>query len=70
MQTQFQLDNYIDALINETHFLANLQDLISTLTSLCYMAVKVGIKSCRFAENVCSFVHAFPAGIVFTEQAQ
>ena len=33
MQTQFQLGNYIHACTNETHSLANLQDLIPTLAS-------------------------------------
>ena len=35
MQTQFQLGSYIHACTNETHVLANLQDVIPTLASLC-----------------------------------
>ena len=34
MQTQFQLDSYIYACTNETHSLANLQDLIPTLAAI------------------------------------
>ena len=34
MQTQFQLGSYIHACTNETHSLANLQDLIPTLAAV------------------------------------
>ena len=34
IQTQLQLGRYIHACINETHCLANLQDLISTLAGI------------------------------------
>ena len=55
--------SYIHACTNETHSIANLQDLIPTLASLCYLhiiiAAKVGIKSCRFAIECISFVHAW-----------
>ena len=37
MQTQFQLGGYIHAPKNETHSLANLQDLFPTLASLCFL---------------------------------
>ena len=45
---------------NETHSVANLQDLIPTLASkfrTIIIAAKVGIKSCRFATECVSFVH-------------
>ena len=35
MQTEFQLGSCIHVCTNETHSLANLQDLISTLAGLC-----------------------------------
>ena len=45
---------------NETHSVANLQDLIPTLASKFVLpiiiAAKVGIKSCRFATECVSFV--------------
>ena len=34
MQTQFQLCSYIHTCTNETHLLANLQDLIPTLAGI------------------------------------
>ena len=34
MQTQFQIDSYINAYTNETHSKANLQDLIPTLAAI------------------------------------
>ena len=54
-----------------THFLANLQDLIPTLAAIIigHKLAKVEIKSCRFARECVSFVHAwmslYQAGIVF-----
>ena len=58
MQTQFQLVSYLHT--NETHSVANLQDLIPTLASKFVLpiiiAAKVGIKSCRFATECVSFV--------------
>ena len=35
MQAQFQLGSYIHACTNETHSLANLQDLIPSMAGLC-----------------------------------
>ena len=35
IQTQFQLGRYIHVCTNETHSIANLQDLILTLAVLC-----------------------------------
>ena len=50
---------YIHVCTNETHFLANLEDLIPILASLCcqqlIIAAKVGIKSCRFGRECVSF---------------
>ena len=61
MQTQLQLGRYIHVCINETHFLANLQDLIPTLAGVIISSTiqpkYVGIKSCRFA-RVC-FIYAY-----------
>ena len=53
------LASYIHACTNETHFIANLQDLIPTLALPIIIAAKVGIKSCRFAIECVSFVHAW-----------
>ena len=50
MQTQFQLCSYIHAYTNETHSLANLQDLTPTFPAIYikkHKPAKVGIKSCR-----------------------
>ena len=48
---------------NETHSVANLQDIIPTLTSKFVLpiiiAAKVGIKSCRFVTECVSFVHVW-----------
>ena len=53
----------IHACTNETHSVANLQDLIPTLASKFVLpiiiAAKVGIKSCRFATECVSFVHVW-----------
>ena len=57
MQTQFRLGSYIHACTKETISLANLQALIPTLAGL--FAYNVGIKSCRFAREIVSFVHAW-----------
>ena len=68
MQTQFQLSSYIHACTNETHSLPNLQDLITTLASLCWPA-KVGINLLDLLENafyLCIHGSNYPAGIVFT----
>ena len=60
MQTQLQLGRYIHVGINETHSLANLQDLIPTLAGwivlLMIISAKVGIKSCRFGRECVSFM--------------
>ena len=55
MQTQLQLGRYVHVCINETHSLANLQDLIPTLV----IPAEVGIKSCRFARECASFMHTW-----------
>ena len=56
------LVNYIHACTNETHSIANLQNLTPTLASQfvlpIFIAAKVGIKFCRFAIECVSFVHA------------
>ena len=63
--------SYIHACTNETHSIANLQDLIPTLAVIVCVsynyAVKVEIESCRFVIECVSFVHvtSYPAGIVF-----
>ena len=48
---------------NETHSVANLQDLIPTLAAIIIgntnLLAKVGIKSCRFTTECVSFVHAW-----------
>ena len=66
MQTQFQLvilASCIHTCTNETHSVANLQDLIPTLSSKFVLpiiiAAKVGIKSCRFTTECVSFVHVW-----------
>ena len=55
--------SYIHACTNETPCIANLQDLIPTLALVVCVAynyaAKVGIKSCRFAIECVSFVHAW-----------
>ena len=56
--------SYIHACTNETCSIANIQDLIPTLLAIvvCFFynyAAKVGIKSCRFAIECVSFVHAW-----------
>ena len=55
--------SYIHACTNETHSIANLQDLIPTLALVVCVsynyAAEVGIKSCRFAIECVSFVHAW-----------
>ena len=57
------LASYIHACTNETHSVAYLQDLIPTLASKYVLpiiiAAKVGIKSCRYATECVSFVHAW-----------
>ena len=57
------LASYIHTYTNETHSVANLQDLIPTLASKFVLpiiiATKVGIKSCRFATECVSFVYAW-----------
>ena len=54
---------YIHACANETHSIANLQDLILTLAAIIiykqHKLAKVRIKSCRFAIECVSFVHAW-----------
>ena len=63
MQSQFQLGRYIHACTNETHSLANLQDLIPTLAAIAnyrqHKLAKVGIKCYGFARECVSFVHAW-----------
>ena len=48
---------------NETHSVANLQDLIPTLAAVIIdntnLLAKAGIKSCRFATECVSFVHVW-----------
>ena len=60
MQTQPQLGRYVHVCINETHSLANLQDLTPAyfgwIVLFMIIPAKVGIKSCRFA-RVC-FIYA------------
>ena len=57
------LASCIHTCTNETHSVANLQDLIPTLASKFVLpiiiAAKVGIKSCRFATECVSFVHVW-----------
>ena len=68
MQTQFQLSSYIYAFANTTDSLSYLLDLIPTLTAIINIRIhiykrhkpaKVGIKSCRFARECVSFMHAW-----------
>ena len=61
MQSQFQLGSYIHACTNETHSMANLQDLIPTLAAMIKLA-KVRIKD--LIENVfhlCMHGNKYPA---------
>ena len=59
MQTQLWLGGYIHACTNETHPLANLQNLIPTLAAIMmYRQHKTSLKSCRCARELVSFVHA------------
>ena len=55
--------SYIHACTNETRSIANLQDSFPTLAAIIigntYKLAKVGIKSCRFAIECVSFVHAW-----------
>ena len=57
------LTSYIHTCTNETHSVANLQDLIPTLAAIIigntYLLAKVGIKSCRYATECVSFVHVW-----------
>ena len=57
------LASCIHTCTNETHSVANLQDLIPTLAAIIigntYLLAKVGIKSCRFATECVSFVHVW-----------
>ena len=57
------LASHIHACTNETHSIANLQDLIPTLAAIIIgntnKLAKVGFKSCRFAIECVSFVHAW-----------
>ena len=57
------LASCIHTCTNETHSVANLQDLIPTLASKFVLpiiiAAKVGIKSCRFATECVSFVNVW-----------
>ena len=57
------LASCIHTYTNETHSVANLQDLIPTLASKFVLpiiiAAKVGIKSCRFAIECVSFVYVW-----------
>ena len=57
------LASCIHTCTNETHFVANLQDLIPTLAAIIIgntnLLAKVGIKSCRFATECVSFVHVW-----------
>ena len=56
------LANYIHTYTNETHSVAYLKDLISTLASkyvLPIITAKVGIKSFRYATECVSFVHVW-----------
>ena len=55
--------SYIHTCTNETHSVANLQDLIPTLAAIIIgntnLLAKVGIKSCIFATECVSFVHVW-----------
>ena len=57
------LASCIHTCTNETHSVANLQDLIPTLAAIIIgntnLPAKVGIKSCRFATECVSFVHVW-----------
>ena len=46
MKTQFQLSSYIYAYTNEAHSLANLQDLIPTLTGTIIGSIKYNTHLC------------------------
>ena len=64
MQTHSNwLDSCIHTCTNETHSVANLQDLIPTLAAIIIgntnLLAKVGIKSCRFATECVSIVHVW-----------
>ena len=51
MQTQFQLGSYIHACTNETHSLANLQDLIPNLAAIihiCDWICEKGSYTCNY----------------------
>ena len=59
MQTQLQLGRYIHVCIDETHSLANLQDLIPTLAGLCCLKLyqpQQGLNLVDLLECV-SFMH-------------
>ena len=57
------LASCIHTCTNETHSVANLQDLIHTLAAIIIgntnLLAKVWIKSCRFAKECVSFVHVW-----------
>ena len=57
------LPSYIHACTNETHSIGNLQDLrnpyFGSNNYRQHKLAKVGIKSCRFAIECVSFVHAW-----------
>ena len=71
MQAQFQLCSYIHARTNETHSLANLQDLIPTLAGIIISSVnqsKQGLNLIDLLQNVlqlCMHRCNYSARIVF-----
>ena len=71
MQTQLQLGKYIRVCINETHSLANLQDLIPTLAGIIISSTiqqKLGLNLVDLLDSVfhlCIHGCAYPAGVVF-----
>ena len=72
MQTQFQLGSYIHACTNETHSLANLQDLANPYFGRHnyrqHKLAKVELNLVDLLENVfylCMQAYNYSAGIVF-----
>ena len=71
MQTQIQLGRYVHVCINETHSLANLQDLIPTLAGIIISSTiqpKEGLNLVDLLESVfhlCIHGRTYPAGVAF-----